>query len=232
MRVPDTRGSGADEARSRLRGVGLEARVEARIHHPDAEPGTVVAQAPLPGQLAASGDTVSLTLSRGEELRVVPDLSGFSARQATLVLEKLGFTVTTEVVASAAGRGGVQGTRPAAGERVPVPSALELLVGEGPQIALVPSLRGLHVDDVEARLEEAGLQLGTVRFDPDARAAPGRVIAQSPPAGYSLRGGGSVSVEVAGRPGEVDAPEAVEGVLESDTTGGAGPGTGEPGGSG
>lgn len=227
--VPDLRGGTAGEARDRLREEGMEARVEAWIHHPRAERGTVVAQSPLGGQVAADGDTVSLTLSRGPDVRAVPDLSGLSARQANLVLERMGFTVRTEVVSSGSGHAGVQGTRPAAGERVPVPFTVELLVGEGPQIALVPSLRGLHIDDVEARLEEAGLQLGTVRFDPDARAAPGRVIAQSPPSGYSLRGGGAVSVEVAGRAGEVDAPEGGEGVPEPDTPDGAEPGVGGTG---
>lgn len=202
IRVPDLVGLPVEEARDRARGAALQPEIRASIHHPEAEAGVVLAQSPLPEQLALTDAAVHLTLSLGPETRTVPDLRGLSAPDAMLVLRRLGLSVQVRVVASSAGQSGVQGTRPEPGREVAVPGEVELLVGEGPQVVVVPNLEGRHVDDVEAVLNDVGLQLGTVRFEPESGAAPGRVVGQSPPAGYSLRGGGFVSVEVAGRPGE------------------------------
>lgn len=200
--VPEVVGLSLEAAAGGLREEGLEPEVLAEIHHPEATPGTVIAQNPLAGQFAAPGAPVQLTLSAGVAPRRVPELRGVAPRQAALVLERMGFAVRTRAVDEGGGFSGVQGTRPAAGEDVSPPYEVELLVAEGPQVVVVPSLGGRHVDDVEALLEEVGLRLGSVRFDGASAAAPGRVIGQSPPAGYSLRGGGYVSIEVAGSPGE------------------------------
>lgn len=201
--VPEVVGMPVDRATADLQREGLEPDVRARIRHPRAPAGSVVGQSPLPGQRARPGAPVHLTLSAGPDTRRVPDLRGVAPRQAALVLEGLGFEVRTRAVTDGGAFGGVQSTRPEAGQDVSLPAEVELLVAEGPQVVVVPNLEGRHVDDVEQVLEEAGLRLGSVRFDPTSSAAPGRVVAQSPPAGYSLRGGGSVSVEVAGRPGQV-----------------------------
>ena len=201
VEVPELAGLEAEGALSRLREIGLEGRVEGRIHHPEAAFGTVVAQAPLPGQLSQAGDSVELTLSAGAPSLEVPDLEGLSPVRAREVLERMGLTIETRTVPSSQPGEGVRGTEPPAGDTVRPPAEIVMLVGEGPQIVVVPDLRGRHVDDVERILDEAGLQVGAVRFEPEAPEAPGRVVAQSPPAGYSLRSGGSVSVKVAGPPG-------------------------------
>ncbi len=207
--VPALIGMPLERASAELQRQGLEPDVRARIRHPRAAVGEVVGQSPLAGQRARPGDPVHLTLSAGPDSRRVPELRGVAPRQAVQVLEGLGFQVRTRAVTDDGAFSGVQSSRPEAGEEVSLPAEVELLVAEGPQVVVVPNLEGRHVDDVEEVLEEAGLRLGTVRFDPNSSAAPGRVVAQSPPAGYSLRGGSSVSIEVAGRPGQVgpDVPE-------------------------
>ncbi|MFQ5689804.1 MAG: PASTA domain-containing protein [Gemmatimonadota bacterium] len=201
--APDVAGVPVREAVAKLEALGLVPRVDARIHHPASPVGAVLTQNPLPEQFVAAGGTVSLTVSEGPESRPIPRLRGLSAEQASAVLARLGFEATTVPLASADGsRGGVRSSRPPPGQVVSVPSSVELEVAEGPQVAVVPALRGLHIDDVASVLESAGLQLGTVRFDSGAGGAPGRVVAQSPPAGYSMRARGFVNVQVAGRPGE------------------------------
>lgn len=200
VEVPELIGERVEEARSRLRGQGLEVVLAGKINHPRADPGVVVAQSPLPGQLAQPEDSVRLTLSAGPRSVEVPALSGLSERQATEILERLGFTVRIRKVASPVG--GVEGTSPAAGEALRPPAEVEIRVAEGPQTVAVPDLVGLHIDDVEALLSPFNLGLGSVRFAPQADEAPGRVIGQSPPAGYFLRVGGFISVEVAGTAGE------------------------------
>lgn len=199
VEVLDLRGLTAEEAASRLAERELATVEGLTLHHPDVATGTVIAQAPLPGQLARPGDAVRLTLSAGPESRTVPDLGGLAGNEAARLLRGLGFEV--EIVREGVpGRPGVQATRPEAGTRLEPPARIELVVGEGALIVQVPDLRGRHVDDAGPALEEAELNLGAVSYRVDAPEAPGRVVSQSPAPGSSLRSGGFVSIVVAGTP--------------------------------
>lgn len=198
VEVPDLVGLTAEEARTALDGSRLDYLLRSEMSHPGAPEGAVVAQSPLPGQFARPGAPVEVTLSLGPETRSVPDLRGLSDRQASIVLERLGFRTSVDTVQGELERGRVMATRPASGSEVEIPHQVTVLVSRGPRVADVPELVGLHVDDVPARLRERGFRLGEVTYDPEAFAAPGRVIGQSPAPGYSLRAGGRVSVRVAG----------------------------------
>ena len=198
--IPDLGGVSQAEAESRLAEVGLPSAVSARLHHPRLASGTVVAQHPLPGQVSRPGDTVRIALSSGPEARVVPELVGLAGPEAARLLRALGFTVEIEARREPGAGAGVIETRPAAGTRLYVPADVQLVVSEGAPIVDVPDLSGRHVDDLTEALEEAQLQLGAIRYQVDAPQAPGRVVSQSPAAGSALRGGGFVSVVVAGTP--------------------------------
>lgn len=197
-RVPDLVGLATDEATRSLAEVGLTLAVGARVPHPQAPEGAVIAQTPLPGQYARPGAPVQVTLSSGPEHRKVPDLRGLSARQGQIVLERLGFSTALDSSRSDVPRGQVVGSRPDAGQDLQLPAQVTVLVSRGPAVARVPDLSGRHVEDVPAALKDVGLSLGDVTYDPDAFAAAGRVIAQDPPPGFALRRGGSVSIRVAG----------------------------------
>lgn len=202
VEVPELVGLASEEARSSLDEAGLAFRLGSEVPHPDAPRGAVLAQSPLPGQYARPGAPVSVTLSLGPEQRRVPDLRGLTARQGGIVLERLGFEVRTDSTGSPVERGRVVGTRPESGEELTLPAEVTVVLSHGPSVVEVPDLGGVHVDDVRQRLDEVGLALGEVRYDPEAYAAPGRVVGQSPSPGFALRVGGRVSVRVAGsRPG-------------------------------
>lgn len=215
--VPDLVGLTDDEAREALGAADLEYRLGSEVPHRRAPEGAVLAQSPLAGQFARPGAPVSLTVSLGPERRVVPDLRGLTDRQGAIVLERLGFRTERTRVNSPVERGRVVATRPQTGTELALPAEVTIVVSRGPDVADVPDLVGLHVDDVEERLEDAGLELGEVQYDPEARAAPGRVVGQSPNPDYALRSGGRVSIRVAGaRP----APPAGGGAgAEPDTAG-------------
>lgn len=202
VEVPDLVGLAAEDARAALDGAGLDYLVRSEMPHRDAPEGAVIAQSPLPGQLARPGAPVEVTLSEGPRRRAVPDLRGLSDRQASIVLGRLGFRTSVDTAASEVERGRVVGTRPPAGQELTLPAEVVVVVSRGPEVADVPELVGLHVDDVRARLRDRGFRMGEVTYDPEAYAAPGRVIGQTPAPGYALRVGGRVSVRVAGSPPE------------------------------
>lgn len=201
--VPDLIGESAERASEGAEAAGLSFRVTGEIHHPDEPVGNVIAQLPLSGQFAVAETEIQAMLSLGPETISVPDVTGLSESQAALVLGRLGLSTATRLTASQHRKGQVIRTEPEAGEMLPVPSEVELVVSEGRDVVAVPDLEGRHLDDVEVLLARLRLLIGTVTFEPAALGAPGRVIGQSPPPGFGLRQGGEVSVRVAGSPAEV-----------------------------
>ncbi len=198
VRVLDVVGMLEAEARGRIEETGLEFTVRRGVAHREAPEGTVLAQNPLAGQFARPGAPVEVTLSRGPEVHTLPDVAGLSERQANIVLERLGYEVEIERREDPMGAGRAVETRPGAGTELEVPNRLILVVSEGAPIVVVPDMLGLHIEDALQILSEAKLELGSISFDPDAPQAPGRIVGQYPPLGYSLRAGDAVELRVAG----------------------------------
>lgn len=198
VRVPDMVGLSEEEARAAALDVGLDFRVGGGMNHREAPEGTVLSQRPLPGQYARAGAPVEAMLSRGPEVHTLPDVAGLSERQAGIVLERLGFDVDVESREDPLPAGRAIETRPPAGSELAVPGRLVLVVSEGAPIVAVPDMRGLHIDDAIRILADAGLELGSLSFDAGAVEAPGRIVGQYPPEGYSLRAGDGVELRVAG----------------------------------
>ncbi|MGB5673768.1 MAG: PASTA domain-containing protein [Gemmatimonadota bacterium] len=204
VKVPELVGLTEDEAQGRLDRVGLEYTVRSGVTHHLAPEGAVLSQDPLPGQYARPGAPIYVSLSRGPELHVLPDVAGLSERQAAIVLERLGYEVAVERTTHTLEGGKAIQTRPEAGTELAVPAEVTLVVSEGRPVVQVPELVGRHVDDAQGALSGAGLELGAITYDPQALEAPGRIVGQYPPAGYSLREGGAVEVRVAGDVNRVD----------------------------
>lgn len=198
VRVPDVVGLPEAEARAAAVEAGLDFRVGGGMSHREAPEGTVLSQRPLSGQFARPGAPVEAMLSRGPEVHTLPDVAGLSERQAEIVLERLGFDVDVESREDPIPAGRAIETRPPAGSELAVPGRLVLVVSEGAPIVAVPDMRGLHIDDAVRILADAGLELGSLSFDPGAVEAPGRIVGQYPPEGYSLRAGDGVELRVAG----------------------------------
>ena len=198
VQVPSVVGESDAEARSLIEAIGLEYTVRRGLSHQKAPEGTVLAQSPLAGQFARPGAPVDVTLSRGPEVHTLPDVAGLSERQANIVLERLGYAVEIERKEDSMEAGRAVGTRPEAGTELEVPSPLVLIVSEGAPIVVIPDMLGMHIDDALQILTDARLELGSISFDPEAPQAPGRIVGQYPPVGYSLRAGDTVELRVAG----------------------------------
>jgi serine/threonine-protein kinase len=103
--VPDVTGRPEAEATAVLTAAGLLVEVDPARVEDDAVPaGSVVSQAPGPGQ-AERGSTVRLVISDGPPLVAVPDVVGRQFSTAERELTELGLVVVREDV-----RGGFFGT--------------------------------------------------------------------------------------------------------------------------
>ncbi|HEY5685456.1 MAG TPA: Stk1 family PASTA domain-containing Ser/Thr kinase [Acidimicrobiia bacterium] len=169
---------------------------------PDAEstaaPGTVISQEPLGNVTAPAGATVDIVVAAGPETVALSDLIDLTERDATAALQSLGlfFEIQTEF-SDEVDRGRVIRTTPDAGVELAIGATVTLVVSDGPEPVVVPSLIGLTLEAALTRLEQEGLVLvqgsGIEVSNPEQ---VGRVVEQNPGEGANLLRGDSVLVRV------------------------------------
>lgn len=98
VEVPDVIGDDVDSARESLREEGLKVRIAPTRVFSDEDEGDVARQSPAAGGPAGEGDTVTLVISKGQDLVDVPDVDGQTRNQARKKLADAGFDVTVHRV--------------------------------------------------------------------------------------------------------------------------------------
>lgn len=201
VEVPDVRGDRVDEAEAALADAGLTLGEVERFSHPLADSGSVVGQAPLPGQLILPGQSVRVATSIGPDRRPIPTVSRLVGTQAADVLRASGFTVVIDSAESDLPRGGVVEVVPDEGTSLSLPAEVRLTLSLGPPSVEMPALLGLSEVVARDSLTALGLVVGDVeeafRFGRDQ----GRVVGQEPPAGTEIERGSAVRLVVGRRGG-------------------------------
>lgn len=195
---------------------------------PNTPEGQVISQKPEAGRSIALGDDgidIELTVSTGIMMTTMPDMSNHEYREATLALEKLGFVVETETVASdTITEGYVVSTNPAANEQAAEGSTVYLSISGGPDLKQVtmPSVLGKSKDAAVTKLKGLLLDIGSISEVEDDSAA-GTVIWQSIDSGESVAEHTVIYLKVSKGPKPSPSPEPspVESVAPVETTGGA-----------
>ena len=195
--VPSVVGQPLETATALLRGEGLTVGEVIQEPSDEIEIGIVISQSPEAGTTQAPGAEVELTVSSGPDSVLLEDLTGRSAREATVALQALDLTVNiVEEPSNTVDVGSVIRTEPGPGE-VPLGSTVTLVVSTGPEAIDVPALIGLTVQDARNRVEELGLVLRV--SDTQVDAGPdfvGLIAEQSPSAGATLFPGDVISVNI------------------------------------
>lgn len=201
VEVPDMQGRSLDGVEQALADAGLDLGGVEEYRHPAVDSGSVVAQSPLPGQLALPGASVRVTLSVGAERRAIPTVSRLTSGQAVDVLRATGFAVTVDSVESDLARGRVVEVDPEEGSALALPAEVRVTVSLGPPSVTLPVLLGLSEVVARDSLSSLGLLVGEVeevfRFGRDQ----GRVVGQEPPGGTELERGTAIRLVVGRRGG-------------------------------
>jgi serine/threonine-protein kinase len=188
--VPDLTGKDVAAATAALEAVGLRAGtvVEEFSNVPK---GGVVRSDPGVGQQLRPDTAVQLVVSKGPELLPVPVVVGKQQDAATQALTDAGFTATVQQVFNDAPKGTAVAQDPAKGT-APRGSAVVLQVSKGPDLVVVPDVRGQDRDTAQAALKAAGLAVRVFAVP----AGPGRVLSTDPGAGSKVKRGSSVTLYV------------------------------------
>ncbi len=196
--VPVVIGLNLKEAARQLREVGLQPRMSGERYHGTFPKGTVIRQSPAGGSRIRRDKEVRLTISKGSDETLAPDLVGQPLTSAQRLMAEQGLIVgNTARVHAALPAGVVIAQDPPAGFPTRRGSAMDLLIslGEEERFYVMPNLVGQGEDEAIAILKEMGLE-PTVAYEPFPDLAR-RVVLQDPSFGTRIKEGEQVTLVVA-----------------------------------
>ena len=177
--------------------------------------GTVISQRPEAGRtqmLGPDGIGVVLTIASGEITVTMPDVVNWEYNRAVAELERLGFVVERETVASnSITKDYIVETIPAADEKLPGGSTVYISVSGGPKIVpvIMPNLVGMTQAAAIAHIESLRLVVGTIS-PVESEQKEGTIIWQSITADEEITEHTKIFLQVAVKPRETETPEPSE----------------------
>lgn len=176
------------EAEVALGDAGLDVTT-VEVFHETAAAGEVISAEPLEGEQIRKGGLVTLTVSRGPDLRAVfVEGVGQGLAGTEAALEVAGLVPRTEHQYSDTVPAGTvismtlaDGTPVAKGDRVPRGTEVVLMCSDGPEPVTIPTVVGLTRDQAVAALTDAGLKFTESQaYHPDI---PAGIVKVQDPAG-------------------------------------------------
>ena len=203
--VPEVVGKTQGEAITEIQAAGLRVGKIEQVADAKIPVGQVIAQSPLPNEIAALGAGVDLKLSLGQPVTNVPDVVGKTKGDAEKALKDAGFTTTATEVFSDTPSGQVASQAPAGGVALSTGAAVTLGVSKGPlSVAKVPDAVGKSEADATTLLKDAGFAVGSDRAY-SATVATGTVLAQTPPGGVYADKGATIEITLSDGPAPANA---------------------------
>ena len=198
VEILDVRGIPLKQATNILEGQGLAVEVSSKVEDEEIPAGAVVAQEPSQDTRVTKGSIIKLTLSKGQPLVPVPEVSGMQSSEARALIEQLGLAIgKVEMEASSVvDKGKIIASEPPAGQEVVKGTAITLRISSGPELVTVPNVTYKTLDEASRILQRAGLKLGNILKTCDIEQRFGIILRQSPGAGEKVRKESAVSVTV------------------------------------
>lgn len=187
--VPSVIGASVDKANSLLTPLGLKSEVTDRVFSEEDADGLIIAQNPAGGDKTDPNGTVKLTISKGAERYLVPQLIGLTPEAAVNAIAKFPIKTgtITEVFNSQIPKGFVISAKPAPGTKVRRDATIDLVVSKGIQTLAITSFVGKIGEEALRELTDAGFDV-TVTYAFDEKIIPGGVVSQSPATGDIPKG--------------------------------------------
>ncbi len=170
--VPELIGSTTGDAERELADLGLTLLAAMELPHPEAEPGAIIAQDPLPGQHLRPGAGVRVAVSSGPPQARIPDVAGFPLERARELLQRLGFEVASVERPSETPTGRVIGIAPEPGSEHRLPATVTLVVSIGQPVVDDPTVVDTAAADPSALPLLEPTDTTPAPPPPDADAAP------------------------------------------------------------
>lgn len=174
--VPEYRGMMIDDAIEDAKDQKLEIQIADSIYIPGRTPGIIIDQNPQSGEQVKKGRKIFVTIiSKTPKLSKVPNVVGYSMRQAKAIIESQGFAVGHLTYVSDIATNNVleqrfEGRYLYPNTKIPVGSAIDLVVGlSGSESTETPNVVGQTFNNARSNIIESYLNLGEVVYDETVR---------------------------------------------------------------
>ncbi len=196
--VPNVVGQTQAAATSALTSAGLALGNVFQAFHPTVPSGSVINQMTSAGTYVALGTHIDLTVSKGPQTVLVPNVVGQTQASATTAITGAGLTVgtITQAYSPTVPTGTVISQTPVGGGSALPGSAVDLTVSKGVEPATVPYVIGETQEAAGILIVAANLVVGTVTQEFSPTVAAGLVITQNPTSGTSVAPGTAVDLTV------------------------------------
>jgi serine/threonine protein kinase/beta-lactam-binding protein with PASTA domain len=204
QKVPSVVGLTVTQAKNVLQNQGLHAKVGHSRHNPMVK-GHIFKVNPARGQKVPSGSTVTLTVSLGPVLRVVPNVSGQPEAAAKAYLRQHGLRLGEDKpeVSSSVPAGTVIATIPRAYSQIPQTQPVRVIVSEGPGL---PNFVGMQVSDAQAAAAAGGYTINAVANAKGSEPA-NTIVSQAPRFNSPITPGEVVTVHYSPGPPTIPVPD-------------------------
>ena len=187
--VPSIAGFDVKDARAELSDLGLQLKIGVQEFSEDVAEGRIIESDPAGGGRVDPNGTVFVTVSKGKERYLIPDLVGLKPDVAQGLAEdnKLVIGEIIEEFSSDIAKGLILRTSPSSGERVKRDTSLTLFVSKGIEQISLADYKGKSGEQALNELVEAGFDVKTrYIFSEDLPA--GAVVSQTPGSGNADKG--------------------------------------------
>ena len=195
VQVPNVRGMEYDQAEKTLTDLGIEVRRKDMFSQTVAK-GLVIDQDQNPGVLITQTTPITLTVSKGKERVVVPDVVGKPEAQAVQLLVAAGLQAAIErKISETVPAGVVIDQTPKKDAKLDRGSSVTLVISSGPPKVKVPNILCKTRAQAAAIIQSAGLKIqfnGPDKFVVDQSPTPNQVVPKgSTVIAYMAPGGAS-----------------------------------------
>ncbi|WP_121258771.1 Stk1 family PASTA domain-containing Ser/Thr kinase [Nocardioides ferulae] len=206
VQVPDLIGMTEAEARAAIGEAGLRVEVD---YSPDeeAEVDEVISQDPDRDLYVDPGSLVTVVVSTGQPMVIVPDVVGQSRKTAGAELRNAGLKPQMREVEADLPAGQVVSIEPTAGTEIPHGATVTVSYSDGQEE--VPDVVGMRRAEAERAITDAGFTPFVVE-DPNAEAPKGEVVQQSPQPGQILAEKSEVTIVVSAFEEPTEEPSPTE----------------------
>jgi len=197
IEVPNVVGKTLEEAEKQIEDSGLEVGTIERVYSDRVPANSIVSQSPEGGRKEPAGTKINLSVSQGEELVTVPDITNMTAAEARSELQRLGLRYESGAAehSDTIAENRIARQSPEAGTQVSKNAVVTYYLSAGEEGTTVPQVVGELEGAAVSKLENAGFKVSTDHVSSDD-VPEGYVISQSPSSGEKAKSGSSVSIVV------------------------------------
>jgi beta-lactam-binding protein with PASTA domain len=183
LTVPDVSQISLEEAQQQLTSYGLRYEVAQRRSNSAYPADYVIDQTPGPSEIVKPNRKIYLTVNTKSNPTVkVPDVVNLSYRNARIQLQNYGLQVGTVSYESSRFKNSVLRQSVPPEKEVPKGTVVDLAVsdGLGEKMVKIPNIEGLRLSEAQQKIQEIGLRVGEIRYQPSKEHEPNIIISYEP----------------------------------------------------